>query len=145
MSLRFCNSSDSKMPTKNNVNFFLSFFSQISVFGDTECVLTAKKCTNFPHFSGTQFRDDLGETHLNVGRAAGPCLRRAEDFHHWCGNGRNSGNSSSKNDAEAFVAATHIKSQTTQIYYPDACDAEWSLFGRHCYLHVWKKKDWYIV
>lgn len=83
-------------------------------------------------------------------------MRRAEDFHHWCGNGRD--------NEQANVAATHMPTMTTQVYalhhtlrffsspprspapqvyHPTACDSSWSLYHRHCYVHVWEAKTWW--
>lgn len=102
--------------------------------GHSDCIITAKQCNNFPTFSGTQFPDKYGEELLDVGSPS-KCVRRAEDFHHWCGNGRDS--------EKATVAATHRETMLTQIYHPTACDPKWSLYGKHCYTHVWEHKTWW--
>lgn len=103
----------------------------------SNCVLTVRPggCKNFPEFGGTQFNDHYGEELLSAGEQESYCLRRAEDFHHWCGNGRSSEN--------ATVAATYVPEQTTQIYHPNACPNDWSLYHKNCYIHVWRSKTWW--
>ncbi|CAD7962904.1 unnamed protein product [Amoebophrya sp. A120] len=117
---------------------FFTFF-QLATSGinaDSTCMLTAKRCERFPSFAGTQFSDRYGEQMLGAGDTPAACLRRAEDFHHWCGNGRDS--------EKATVAATHVPSMQTQIYHPTACpDLGWSLYHKHCYIHVWRQKTWW--
>ncbi|CAK8987691.1 unnamed protein product [Durusdinium trenchii] len=70
------------------------------------CVITAQVCQNFPDFSRTQFRDLLGELHLGSAGSEAVCLKRAEDFHHWCGN-----------NASTSVASTFMLDKT-QFYDP---------------------------
>merc|ERR1719284_1780547 len=85
--------------------------------GQSGCTITAKVCLNFPEFSRTQFRDNLGETHVETGSNEAACLKRAEDFHHWCGNNASAG---------AQVAATYNPGQWSQIYHPGSCPMGWS-------------------
>jgi len=99
------------------------------------CVVTAKHCENFPQFSNNQFRDKYGEELLGAGENPSRCMRRAEDFHHWCGNGRDNEN--------ATVATTYMPSLDAQVYHPTACDPGWSLYHKHCYIHVWRSKTWW--
>jgi hypothetical protein len=98
------------------------------------CTITANSCKNFPEYERKQFRDSLGEDHLGAGNNDAACLKRAEDFHHWCGNGLNSG---------AQVAATFNGQQLSQIYHPGACEAGWSQFDAFCYKHYWEKRNWF--
>jgi hypothetical protein len=105
-----------------------------TAFSAAECVLTCKHCENFPLFSNKQFPDKYGEELLGIQNSAA-CLRRAEDFHHWCGNGRD-------NDT-ASVAATYTPSMYSQVYHPTACDPEWSFYNGFCYIHVWRAKTWW--
>jgi len=51
-----------------------------------KCLITAKRCNNYPQFAGKQFPDTHGLNYLGVAEKPSFCLRRAEDFHHWCGN-----------------------------------------------------------
>mmetsp|Transcript_146650 Transcript_146650/g.258476 ORF Transcript_146650/g.258476 Transcript_146650/m.258476 type:complete len:315 (+) Transcript_146650:73-1017(+) len=97
------------------------------------CTITAKACTNFPEFSRMQFRDHLGEEHLETGSDDGACLKRAEDFHHWCGNGASGG---------AQVAATFNPRNWSQVYHPGACDKGWSQWDAFCYKYFWEMKTW---
>lgn len=122
------------------------------------CVLTAKNCANFPQFNGRQFADKFGAAYLDLSNPSA-CLRRAEDFHHWCGNGRsewadrkqednkNSTNpdtlDGSFNGLDASVAATFLPTGDSQIYFPDACPKNWSLYRDSCYIHVWRAKTWW--
>eukprot|EP00746_Dinoflagellata_sp_MGD_P004126 gnl/MRDRNA2_/MRDRNA2_107984_c0_seq1.p1 gnl/MRDRNA2_/MRDRNA2_107984_c0~~gnl/MRDRNA2_/MRDRNA2_107984_c0_seq1.p1 ORF type:complete len:303 (-),score=70.58 gnl/MRDRNA2_/MRDRNA2_107984_c0_seq1:59-967(-) len=97
------------------------------------CTITARECTNFPQFAETQFRDVHGETHLGANKKEANCLKRAEDFHHWCGN-----------DAKkASVAATFHPKKSTQVYHEQACDRGWSLFTAFCYKHFWTMATWF--
>jgi len=96
------------------------------------CTLTAKLCRNFPEYTRTQFRDSFGETHAGAGGNDAACLKRAEDLHHWCGNG-----------PDAQVAATYNAEQLTQVYQPGACKAGWSQWDAFCYKHFWDKRTWY--
>jgi len=98
------------------------------------CTITATTCKNFPEFRRTTFRDSVGEEHLGAGDNDAACLKRAEDFHHWCGNGMNSG---------ASVAATHNPSKVSQVYHPGACESGWSQWDAFCYKHYWEKKNWF--
>mmetsp|Transcript_19512 Transcript_19512/g.48948 ORF Transcript_19512/g.48948 Transcript_19512/m.48948 type:complete len:307 (+) Transcript_19512:252-1172(+) len=108
---------------------------RIAAAGEPSCVLSAQRCQKFPSFAGTQFADRFGEELLGAGDTPASCLRRAEDFHHWCGNGR---------DVErAAVAATHVKTRQTQVFHPTACDPGWSLYDKNCYIHVWRSKTWW--
>ncbi|CAJ1449278.1 unnamed protein product [Effrenium voratum] len=98
------------------------------------CTITAKVCQNFPDYQRRQFRDDIGETHVNAGGNDAACLKRAEDFHHWCGNG----------DKESVsVAATYDSEQLSQVYHPGACPSGWSQWDAFCYKHFWDKKTWF--
>eukprot|EP00931_Biecheleriopsis_adriatica_P004123 TRINITY_DN105838_c0_g1_i1.p1 TRINITY_DN105838_c0_g1~~TRINITY_DN105838_c0_g1_i1.p1 ORF type:complete len:301 (+),score=58.72 TRINITY_DN105838_c0_g1_i1:62-964(+) len=98
------------------------------------CTITANVCRNFPEFQKKQFRDDIGENHAGAGGNDAACLKRAEDFHHWCGNGA---------AHEAQVAATYNSEQLTQVYHPGACQAGWSQWDAFCYKHFWDKKTWF--
>jgi len=98
------------------------------------CTITATACKNFPEFRRTTFRDSVGEEHLGVGGNDAACLKRAEDFHYWCGNGLNSG---------ATVAATHNPSKVSQVYHPGACESGWSQWDAFCYKHYWEKRNWF--
>lgn len=101
---------------------------------DEGCTITANICRNFPEYQRTQFRDTLGEAHLGAGSSEAACLKRAEDFHHWCGNGLSSG---------AQVAATFNSQRWSQVYHPGACDQGWSQWDAFCYKHFWEKKTWF--
>jgi len=98
------------------------------------CTITATACKNFPEFRRTTFRDSVGEEHLSAGDSDSACLKRAEDFHYWCGNG---------DASSASVAATYNPSKVTQIFHPGACDGGWSLWDAFCYKHYWEKKTWF--
>lgn len=98
------------------------------------CTITAAACKNFPEYQKKQFRDSLVEDHLDGKNNDAQCLKRAEDFHHWCGNNAADG---------AQVAATHGPSEVTQIYHPGACDAGWSQWDAFCYKHYWEKRNWF--
>ncbi|CAE7029031.1 unnamed protein product [Symbiodinium sp. CCMP2592] len=98
------------------------------------CTITAKLCRNFPEYQQRQFRDDLGESHVNAGSNDAACLKRAEDFHHWCGNGASD---------DAQVAATYGADHLSQVYHPGACHAGWSQWDAFCYKHFWEKKTWF--
>eukprot|EP00439_Symbiodinium_sp_Y106_P087540 s2_g76.t2 len=97
------------------------------------CIITAKVCRNFPEFNRTQFRDTLGEEHLGAGTEAAACLRRAEDFHHWCGNGPEPG---------ASVASTFSQEGVSQIYDAGACLPGWSQFDAFCYKFFLDMNTW---
>ncbi|OLP98126.1 Snaclec 4 [Symbiodinium microadriaticum] len=97
------------------------------------CIITAKVCRNFPEFNRTQFRDTLGEEHLGAGTEAAACLKRAEDFHHWCGNGPEPG---------ASVASTFSKEAISQIYDAGACVPGWSQFDAFCYKFFLEMSTW---
>lgn len=97
------------------------------------CIITAKVCRNFPEFNRTQFRDTLGEEHLGTGTEAAACLKRAEDFHHWCGNGPEPG---------ASVASTFSKEAISQIYDAGACVPGWSQFDAFCYKFFLEMSTW---
>lgn len=98
------------------------------------CTITAAACKNFPSYARAQFRDSLGERHLNTGGNEAACLKRAEDFHHWCGNGGKAG---------SLVAATYNPQKLSQVYHPGACEEGWSQWDAFCYKHYWEKKTWY--
>lgn len=106
-----------------------------------KCLITAKKCSNYPQFAGKQFPDTHGLNYLGVGDKPSFCLRRAEDFHHWCGNNQDGLNAAGA--ANASVAASYTPTGDSQVYHPDACDADWSLYGKHCYKQVWQFKTWW--
>jgi len=101
---------------------------------DGGCTITVSSCKNFPDFQRTQFRDGVAESHLSAGSNEAACLKRAEDFHHWCGNGAKGG---------AQVAATYNPQKLSQIYHPGACDAGWSQWDAFCLKHFWEKKTWF--
>eukprot|EP00438_Fugacium_kawagutii_P036353 Skav213963 [mRNA] locus=scaffold5525:27681:38002:- [translate_table: standard] len=92
---------------------------------------------NFPEYHQKQFRDDVGETHVNAGGNDAACLKRAEecsdDFHHWCGNPA----------SDAQVAASYEPTMKCQVYHPGACPAAWSQWDAFCYKHFWEKKTWF--
>jgi len=44
-----------------------------------KCLITAKKCSNYPQFAGKQFPDTHGLNYLGVGDKPSFCLRRAEE------------------------------------------------------------------
>jgi len=111
------------------------FLFKIYSFAGGECIISSRKCNNFPEFDDSVFPDAYGHEYLGTQSAAGKCMRRAEDFHHWCGNGRE--------NERAMTAATHKPTLTSQIYHPTACDPKWSLYGKHCYIHVWQAKTWW--
>jgi len=97
------------------------------------CTITASDCLNFPEFSGMQFRDELGEEHLETGSNEAACLKRAEDFHHWCGNNQSSGSQ---------VAATYNPKRLSQLYHPGACDKGWSQWDAFCYKYFLEMETW---
>jgi len=97
------------------------------------CTITSKMCRNFPEFARKQFRDEVGEKHAGVGGNDAACVKRAEDFHHWCGNGANG----------PQVAATYNSQELTQVYHPGACQAGWSQWDAFCFKHFWEKKTWF--
>jgi len=105
-----------------------------AVASDLGCTITAQSCVNFPQFGSSQFRDAAGEVHLRTASNEAACLKRAEDFHFWCGNDAQRG---------AQVAATYNPTETSMIYSPDACDQGWSQFGKHCYKHFWENRNWF--
>jgi len=107
----------------------------VVVAGDEEtgCTITAKECKNYPEFRRTTFRDSVGESHLGAAENDAACLKRAEDFHHWCGNSKNS----------ASVAASYNPTQWSQVFVPGACEPGWSQFDTSCYKHYWEKKTWW--
>uniref|UniRef100_A0A7R9ZVV6 C-type lectin domain-containing protein n=2 Tax=Pyrodinium bahamense TaxID=73915 RepID=A0A7R9ZVV6_9DINO len=98
------------------------------------CTITAAVCKNFPELQRKQFRDTIGEEHLNAGSNEAACLKRAEDFHHWCGNSDSAG---------AQVAATYNPAKWTQVHHPGACEAGWSQWDAFCYKHYWEKRNWF--
>lgn len=120
------------MPLRKQV--FLCAGALFSV-ASGECVISARQCNNFPEFNNSHFPDAHGHQYLGTAGSASKCARRAEDFHHWCGNGRGS--------EKALTAATHRPTMTSQIYHPTACDPKWSLYGKHCYIHVWEHKTFW--
>jgi len=97
-----------------------------------QCMISAKRCNNYPEFTNTYFPDAYGHAYLGSQDSQGKCARRAEDFHHWCGNGQK--------DPHAATASTHLATMTTAIYHPTACDPGWSLYKDHCFIHVWEMK-----
>mmetsp|Transcript_115878 Transcript_115878/g.322641 ORF Transcript_115878/g.322641 Transcript_115878/m.322641 type:complete len:314 (-) Transcript_115878:94-1035(-) len=97
------------------------------------CTITAKACSNFPELSRMQFRDAIGEEHLDAGSNEAACLKRAEDLHHWCGNNVS---------GEAQIAATYNPKRWTQLYHPGACDDGWSQWDSFCYKYFWEMKTW---
>lgn len=113
-----------------------------SVYAEAEtiggCTITTSRCHNFPEFDRSQFRDALGEEELRTASVASACMKRAEDFYHWCGNTDVDGETA----GVATVAATHDATSTTQVYHAAACDRGWSLFDRWCYRHIWEQKNW---
>eukprot|EP00929_Paragymnodinium_shiwhaense_P025648 TRINITY_DN15453_c0_g1_i2.p1 TRINITY_DN15453_c0_g1~~TRINITY_DN15453_c0_g1_i2.p1 ORF type:complete len:345 (+),score=79.13 TRINITY_DN15453_c0_g1_i2:69-1103(+) len=98
------------------------------------CTITVKACKNFPEYHRSQFRDSLGETHKSAGSNEAACLKRAEDFHHWCGNEEGMG---------AQVAATYNPQRLSQIYHPGACEKGWSQWDAFCFKHYWEKRNWF--
>jgi hypothetical protein len=99
----------------------------------TGCTITAADCANFPEFKRTQFRDATGEKHQQTGSVDAACLKRAEDFHHWCGNSA----------GDAKVAATFNPAEVSQVYHTGACEQGWSQRDAFCYNHIWEKKTWH--
>lgn len=97
------------------------------------CTITASVCRNFPELARTQFRDSVGEENLEAGTNEAACLKRAEDFHHWCGNNASSG---------AQVVATYNPKQWSQMYHEGACDKGWSQWDAFCYKYYWEMKTW---
>eukprot|EP00913_Durusdinium_trenchii_P012207 g11466.t1 len=91
----------------------------------TGCTITAKICSNFPDFQRTQFRDDIGETHVNAGGNDAACLKRAEE-------GR-----------LAHQFENYEREQLSQVYHPGACPGGWSQWDAFCYKHFWEKKTWF--
>lgn len=112
----------------------LFLLSLVSASEEKGCTITAISCKNFPEFRHTHFRDAVGEEMLSAGDNDAACLKRAEDFHYWCGNGVTSG---------ASVAATHNPSKLSQVFHPNACDQGWSQWDAFCYKHFWEKKNWF--
>eukprot|EP00930_Biecheleria_cincta_P083474 TRINITY_DN73035_c0_g1_i1.p1 TRINITY_DN73035_c0_g1~~TRINITY_DN73035_c0_g1_i1.p1 ORF type:complete len:319 (-),score=61.89 TRINITY_DN73035_c0_g1_i1:233-1189(-) len=105
-----------------------------SSLGEEGCTITAKVCANFPEFQRKQFRDDLGEEHLGTRDSEAACLKRAEEFHHWCGNAESEG---------VQVAATYNPMKWSQIYNPGACDKGWSQWDSFCYKFYLEMKTWF--
>lgn len=105
------------------------YFLSWAPLASASCLITSKVCTNFPEFSRTQFRDAIGEEHLNAAQEEAVCLTRAQDFHHWCGNTNS-----------VSVAATF--KDKTQFYDPSACEAGWSLWSTFCYRFHLDLKSW---
>eukprot|EP00440_Ansanella_granifera_P062689 gb/GFBE01067975.1/.p1 GENE.gb/GFBE01067975.1/~~gb/GFBE01067975.1/.p1 ORF type:complete len:314 (+),score=83.32 gb/GFBE01067975.1/:1-942(+) len=101
---------------------------------DEGCTITAKECQNFPEFRRTQFRDLLGEEHLEAASNEAACLKRAEEFHHWCGNSADEG---------VQVAATYNPKKWSQLYNPGACDKGWSQWDAFCYKFHLEMKTWF--
>eukprot|EP00435_Cladocopium_sp_Y103_P004180 s693_g1.t1 len=108
----------------------LKFFFSWTPLASASCLITSKVCANFPDFGRIQFRDVVGEEYLQAAQHEAACLKRAEDFHHWCGN---TGNIS--------VAATFMPDKT-QFYDPSACDAGWSQWQAFCYRFHLDLKTW---
>jgi len=98
------------------------------------CTITAAACKNFPGLHRKQFRDSVGEEHLSAATNDAACLKRAEDFHHWCGNSDSAGGQ---------VAATFNSASLTQVYHPGACEAGWSQWDAFCYKHYWEMRNWF--
>lgn len=126
-----------------HLRFLLSHLAALSVLAveiTTEgeepkgCTITAKLCRNFPEFQRTQFRDDVGESHLQVGNNDAACMKRAEDFHFWCGNRIEDG---------VQVSATYNPGKISQMFHPGACEKGWSQWDAFCYKHYWEKKNWF--
>eukprot|EP00933_Yihiella_yeosuensis_P076423 TRINITY_DN8616_c1_g1_i1.p1 TRINITY_DN8616_c1_g1~~TRINITY_DN8616_c1_g1_i1.p1 ORF type:complete len:307 (+),score=56.79 TRINITY_DN8616_c1_g1_i1:46-966(+) len=101
---------------------------------ESGCTITANQCRNFPEYQRKQFRDTVGEENVGAGKNDAACLKRAQDFHHWCGNDISSG---------AQVAATFNSLQLSQVYHPGACEKGWSQFDAFCYKHYWDKRTWF--
>lgn len=110
------------------------FGALCSAEGQEGCTITAGLCRNFPEYQRSQFRDNVGEEHGGVGSSDAACLKRAQDFHYWCGN----------TDADgAQVAATFNPASVTQVYHPGACEPGWSQWDAFCYKHYWEHKNWF--
>mmetsp|Transcript_22010 Transcript_22010/g.38752 ORF Transcript_22010/g.38752 Transcript_22010/m.38752 type:complete len:303 (-) Transcript_22010:140-1048(-) len=105
-----------------------------SALADEGCTITVKACRNYPEFKRTQFRDALGEQHVQAGGNDAACLKRAEDMHFWCGNSLHDG---------AQVAATYNPQKLSQVYHPGACEKGWSQWDAFCFKHFWEKKTWF--
>jgi len=100
---------------------------------DKGCTIIAAICRNYPEFNRTHFRDNTGEAYLDAGGNEAACLKRAEDFHYWCGNGVGA----------ASVAAAHGPTKWSQVYVPGACEKGWSQWDAFCYKHYWQTKTWW--
>jgi len=98
------------------------------------CTLTVAECRNFPEYRRKQFRDSVGEQHLKANSNDAACLKRAEDLHHWCGNGLESG---------PQVGATFSPAPVSQVYHPGACERGWSQWDAFCYKHFWESRTWW--
>lgn len=97
------------------------------------CRIVANACSNYPEFRRTLFRDKVGEESLGAADNDAACLKRAEDFHYWCGN----------DASTASVAASYAPSKWSQVYVPGACEQGWSQWDAFCYKHYWENKNWY--
>lgn len=108
------------------------------------CRISAARCQNYPSLDDATFLDSIGHGNGITADSSG-CLRRAEDFHHWCGNDRHSSKQERQNKGQRppDVAATHLPSGDTQFYRSGACDSGWSLYHKSCYVHVWRAKTWW--
>lgn len=122
-----------RMSSPRTTPVLLVAAAQSSV-GGVGCTITAKVCENFPEFQRKQFRDDLGEEHLGTRDSEAACLKRAEEFHHWCGNPEAEG---------VQVAATYNPMKWSQFYHPGACDKGWSQWDSFCYKFYLEMKTWF--
>ncbi|KAF4663342.1 hypothetical protein FOL46_004810 [Perkinsus olseni] len=91
-----------------------------------KCIITSSVCEHFLHLTNKQFEDVLGERYLGTADNEPMCLRRAQQFHDWCGN--------PSSQSSVTVAASF--NARTQLYSPDACDDGWVLYGSACYRFV---------
>lgn len=105
-------------------------WAPLASLASASCLITSKVCANFPEFGRIQFRDVVGEEYLHAAQHEAACLKRAEDFHHWCGN-----------NASTSVASTFMLDKT-QFYDPSACDAGWSQWDTFCYRFHLDMKTW---
>eukprot|EP00933_Yihiella_yeosuensis_P030575 TRINITY_DN24202_c0_g1_i1.p1 TRINITY_DN24202_c0_g1~~TRINITY_DN24202_c0_g1_i1.p1 ORF type:complete len:308 (-),score=44.37 TRINITY_DN24202_c0_g1_i1:86-1009(-) len=112
---------------------FLEFGPSEALEQQTGCSITSRTCRNFPEFSKIQFRDSIGEEHWDTLTNEASCLKRAEDFHHWCGNDASEG---------IQVAATYNPTSLTQMYNPGACEKGWSQWDAFCYRFYLTMKTW---
>ncbi|KAF4734491.1 hypothetical protein FOZ63_023428 [Perkinsus olseni] len=92
---------------------------------ESRCMITSSACVHFPHLTNKQFEDVLGERYLGTADNEPMCLRRAQQFHDWCGNP----------SSQVMTVAASFNART-QLYSPDACDDGWVLYGSACYRFV---------